>query len=120
MRRTMPQWKSLFPMEEKIISEIENIYIIGAGDHAKVIADIFVNTNLVVEHDNKIADHVHLSPNAVTGGTVVIGEGTHIGIGAIVKNNIYVAAGCQVGAGAVVVRDITVLGTYIGVPARRL
>lgn len=79
-----------------------------------------VNTCSVVEHDDRIGDYVHLSPNAALGGTVRIGEGTHIGIGATVKNNIEICEGCTVGAGAVVVKQITEKGTYVGVPAKRM
>lgn len=79
-----------------------------------------INTNAVVEHDNDIKDYVHISPGAMLGGTVQIGEQTHIGIGAAVKNNTAVCDTCVVGAGAVVVNDIKEIGTYIGVPARKI
>ena len=84
------------------------------GDHC------IVNTGAAVEHDNRLGDYVHISPNAALGGTVEIGAGTHIGIGSCVRNNIHICEDCTVGAGAAVVRDITVPGTYIGIPARRL
>ena len=79
-----------------------------------------INTGAVAEHDNRLGDYVHLSPNAALGGTVTVGSGTHIGIGACVRNNIRICEGCTVGAGAAVVRDITVPGTYVGIPAGRI
>lgn len=79
-----------------------------------------INTGAVAEHDNLLGDYVHLSPNAALGGTVTVGAGTHIGIGACVRNNIRICEGCTVGAGAAVVRDITVPGTYVGIPAGRI
>ena len=49
-----------------------------------------------------------------------MGECTHIGIGACVRNNVRICKDCTIGAGAAVVRDLSVSGTYIGIPARRL
>lgn len=77
-----------------------------------------INSCAVVEHDNILADYVHISPNTALGGTVHIGECAHIGIGATVKNNINVCSNCRIGAGAVVVKDIFAGGVYIGIPAR--
>jgi serine acetyltransferase len=36
------------------------------------------------------------------------------------NNNVNICSGCKIGAGAVVVRDITVPGTYVEIPARRI
>ena len=47
-----------------------------------------VNTAAVVEHENTLADFVHLSPGTALGGNVRVGEGSHVGIGACIKNNI--------------------------------
>lgn len=77
-----------------------------------------INTAAVVEHDNRLGDYVHISPNATLAGTVWIGNNTHIGIGATVKNNIRICENCIIGAGAVVVKNITRASTYIGIPAR--
>lgn len=79
-----------------------------------------VNTAAVVEHDNRIADFVHISVGARLSGTVTVGKATWIGVGAAVKNNTTICGGCMIGAGAVVVKDIEETGTYIGVPARRM
>ncbi len=79
-----------------------------------------VNTTAVVEHDNRIADFVHISVGAKLAGTVTVGEATMVGIGAVVRNNVSICGDCMVGAGAAVVKDITGPGTYAGVPARRL
>ena len=92
--------------------------VINAG--AAVGNHCIINTGAIVEHDNVLGDFVHISPNAALGGTVHVGEDTHIGIGACVRNNINICSGCTVGAGAAVVKDITVPGTYAGVPAGRI
>lgn len=79
-----------------------------------------INSGSVVEHDNRLGDYVHLSPNATLCGTVTVGENTHIGAGVTVKNNTNITADCVIGIGAAVVKDITEAGTYMGVPAKRV
>lgn len=79
-----------------------------------------VNSGSVVEHDNRLADFVHLSPNATLCGTVTVGENTHVGAGVTVKNNTNITADCVIGIGAAVVKDITESGIYCGVPAKRV
>ena len=79
-----------------------------------------INTAAIVEHDNKIADFVHLSPRSALAGNVTVGELTQVGIGAAVRQNISICGGCIIGAGAVVVKDICQEGIYAGVPAKKL
>lgn len=79
-----------------------------------------INTGSTLDHDNLIEDYVHISPGVHTAGTVKIGKGTWLGIGSRVSNNLNITSGCKVGAGAVVVKDIIEIGTYVGVPARKL
>ena len=91
---------------------------VNAG--AAVGQHCIINTGAVIEHDNRVDDYVHISPNAALGGTVMVGECSHVGIGACVRNNISICGGCIIGAGAAVVRNIEIPGTYVGIPARRL
>ncbi|MCP1126098.1 acetyltransferase [Bacillus sp. 3103sda1] len=79
-----------------------------------------INTGSTIDHDNVIGDYVHISPGAHLAGTVKVGRGTWLGIGSVVSNNVNITSSCKIGAGAVVVKDITELGTYVGVPSRRL
>lgn len=84
------------------------------GDHC------ILNTSCVVEHDNIIANYVHISPGAVLCGTVRVGENTHIGASVVVKNNITITNDVQIGCGGVVVKDIELSGTYVGIPVKEL
>ncbi len=79
-----------------------------------------INTGATVDHDNILADYVHVSPGVHTGGAVSIGRCTWLGIGSTVNHNITIACNCIVGAGAAVIRDIPEEGTYAGVPAKHL
>ena len=90
--------------------------VINSG--TKIRNHCIINTAGVIEHDNDIADYVHVSPNATLCGTVSVGANTHIGAAAVVKNNISICNDVVVGCGGCVVKDITVPGVYTGVPAR--
>lgn len=87
---------------------------------SKIGKGCIINTAATVDHDNKIADYVHISPGVHLAGMVEIGNKTWIGIGSVVSNNLTITGNCKIGAGAVVVKDITEPGTYVGVPARSI
>ena len=92
--------------------------VINTG--SKTGKGVIVNTAATVDHDNVLANYVHISPGAHLGGTVNVGPGTWIGIGAIVSNNIDICERCVVGAGAVVIQNIGVCGIYTGIPAKMM
>ena len=71
-----------------------------------------------MEHDNRIGDYVHLSPNATLCGTVTVGDLTHIGAGATVIQGMTIGSRSIIGAGATVVNDLAQDVTAVGVPAR--
>lgn len=79
-----------------------------------------INTGATIDHDNVIEDYVHISPGAHLAGTVRVGMSSWIGIGSMISNNVYIVSNCMIGAGTVVVKDITEIGTYVGVPARKI
>lgn len=81
---------------------------------------VIINTGATVDHDNRIADYAHVSVGAHLAGTVSVGMRTWIGAGAVVRNNIAICADVMVGAGATVIRNIEEIGTYVGVPARKI
>ncbi len=86
----------------------------------KIGKGCIINTGATLDHDNVIEDYVHISPGANFAGNVKVGKNSWICCGSVVSNNINICSSCIVGAGAVVVKDITEVGTYIGVPARQM
>lgn len=88
--------------------------------NAEIGQGVIVNTCSSIDHDCKIGNYSHVSVGAHLAGSVMVGQHTWIGIGAIVRNNISICDNCLIGAGAVVVKDITLSGTYIGIPAKRM
>jgi sugar O-acyltransferase (sialic acid O-acetyltransferase NeuD family) len=77
-----------------------------------------INTGASVDHDCKIHDFVHISPNATLCGNVSVGEGTWIGAGAIVIPGMKIGKWCIIGAGSVVTKDIPNHVLAIGNPCK--
>ena len=81
---------------------------------------VILNTGCSVDHDCIVEDYCHISVGSHLAGTVTVGKGTFVCAGATVINNISICESCTVGAGAVVVSDITEVGTYVGIPAKKI
>ncbi len=86
----------------------------------KISKSCIINTGATIDHDNVIEDYVHISPGVNLAGTVKVGKSSWLGIGSVVSNNVNIIGDCKLGAGTVVVKDIKEVGTYVGVPARRV
>lgn len=79
-----------------------------------------INTGAIVEHCCTTGDNVFIGPGVIMCGNVIIGDDSYAGAGAIFKPGVKVCPHCVIGAGAVVTKDITLPGTYVGAPARRI
>lgn len=86
----------------------------------KIGCGTIINTCSSVDHESRVGNYVHIAVGAHLCGNVSVGENSHIGAGSTIINNISICPDCIIGAGAVVNRDITVPGTYVGVPAHQL
>jgi len=92
--------------------------VVNSG--SKIGKGSIINTCSSVDHDCSIGDFTHVSVGAHIAGTVMIGERTFVGAGATVINNVHVCDNCIIGAGGVVINDITEMGTYVGVPVKKI
>lgn len=90
------------------------------NSYTKIGRGCIINTCSSVDHDCNIGDYVHVAVGAHICGTVNIGISTWIGAGSTVSNNIDISGNCKIGAGAVVIKNIEEVGTYVGVPAKKI
>lgn len=79
-----------------------------------------INSGAIIEHDCFVDDFVHISPRGVLCGTVNIGSRVWIGAGATIINNLKIGEEIVIGAGATVTKSLSIPGTYIGVPAKKI
>lgn len=87
---------------------------------AQIGRHYIINTGAVVEHDCKLADFIHVYPNASLAGNVSVGVGTHIGIGATVIQGIKIGQWATIGAGAVIIEDVPDFAVVVGVPGKTI
>ncbi|MFA3904801.1 acetyltransferase [Fusobacterium nucleatum] len=79
-----------------------------------------LNTSSVVEHDNKLGDYVHISPNATLCGGVNIENNSWIGAGSVVRQQIHIGKDVVVGANSIVVENIEDSCIVVGNPAKKI
>lgn len=82
-------------------------------------AHTIINTSVSIDHDCHVGDFCHLAPGCHIAGGVKIGNNVFCGIGASVTQYASISDDIVVGAGAAVTKDLTLPGTYVGLPAKR-
>lgn len=87
---------------------------------AEIGCNCILNTGVIVEHDCRIADHVHLAPRVTLGGGVTVESHALVGIGAIALPRARIGEDAIIGAGAVVLDLVPPGATAVGVPAKVL
>lgn len=78
------------------------------------------NLNTSISHDCTIGDYNTFSPGVRIAGNVTVGNHNFFGIGACVIEKVVIGDNVIVGAGAVVTTNLTLAGTYVGVPAKKI
>lgn len=77
-----------------------------------------LNTASIIEHDNKLKDYVHVSPNTILCGEVSINNRSWIGAGSVVKQQISIGENVIIGIGTIVIRDVKDNCTVVGNPGK--
>jgi UDP-perosamine 4-acetyltransferase len=88
------------------------------GTEASVDELAIINTNAIVEHDNRIGKAAHIAPGCALGGTVKVGALALVGVGSAVRPGIAIGERAIVGAGSAVVSDVPAGAVAAGVPAK--
>ena len=78
------------------------------------------NWNSTVGHDTVIGSYNVVNPGSSISGHVKIGDTCLLGTGCRVLENLTLCSDLTIGAGAIVTKSIATVGTYVGVPARKL
>tara|TARA_R110002126_G_C10488035_1_gene502893 strand:+ start:5736 stop:6404 length:669 start_codon:yes stop_codon:yes gene_type:complete len=100
---------------------VGSIVLEGAAINANAFIgeNVIVNTGAIIEHDAYVGSHSHVSTGAIVNGGVKVGENCMIGSGAIILQAIEIVANTTIAAGSVVTKNITIAGTWVGIPAIR-
>lgn len=79
-----------------------------------------INLACTVGHDTTVGNYVTLSPGVNISGYVNLGNQVFLGTGSSILERINICDETVIGAGATVVQDITLPGTYVGTPAKKM
>ncbi|MFD2091853.1 acetyltransferase [Blastococcus deserti] len=103
---------------------------VGAGTvlHAGVVLTaavrvgrhVAVMPQVVLTHDDVVADHATFGAGVRLAGRVTVGDAAYLGSGALVREGRRVGAGAVVGMGSTVLHDVPAGEVWAGSPARRL
>lgn len=83
-------------------------------------AHVAVMPQVVLTHDNRVADYVTLAAGVRLGGGAVLRTGAYLGSAALLRQAVTVGEWSLVGMGSVVLRDVPPGEVWVGNPARRL
>jgi len=78
------------------------------------------NWNCTVGHDVVIGSFNVINPSSSVSGHVRMGDACLLGTGCRILERLALSSDLAIGAGAVVTKSISEVGTYVGVPARRV
>jgi sugar O-acyltransferase (sialic acid O-acetyltransferase NeuD family) len=92
--------------------------MVAVHSRSSVGRNVCVYTGSTIDHDNRIEDHVFISPGVHTAGEATIESGAYLGPGVIVTSGCRVGRDSIIGAGAVVLSDIPPRSVAFGAPAR--
>jgi sugar O-acyltransferase (sialic acid O-acetyltransferase NeuD family) len=79
-----------------------------------------INTKALIEHEAEIGHFCHISTSSCVNGQATIKERCFIGSNTIIANNKSIISDTIVSAGSQVLIDLTLSGTYIGNPLKRI
>lgn len=88
--------------------------------NAKLGKCCMIHPNAIVEHDCIVGDFVSFATGAIMAAGTKIGTNCILSVGAIAVAHKTICDNVFVGAGSVIINDVTVEGTYFGIPARRI
>ena len=80
--------------------------------------NVIINTGAIVDHENQIEDHVHISSGCSLAGRVTVKKSALVGIGSVVRENVTIGENVIIGPGSVVLEDIPDIVVASGTPAK--
>lgn len=87
---------------------------------ASICKHWIINTDAIIEHDDKIGKFTYFTSGVTIGGATKIGDLCLVGMNSTVRNNIHVTSGVMIGMGELVTRSIEEPGKYTGIPAKNI
>lgn len=104
--------------------EIGDGSFIGANSilttNIKIGKHAILNRGNQIGHDCIIGNYFSAMPGAIVSGNVHIGNRVYLGTNSTIIEKKFLTHDIKLGANAVVTKDIISIGTYVGVPAKKI
>jgi len=81
---------------------------------------VHLNLQTTIGHDCKIGDYFTTAPGVKISGNCVIGDRVYFGTNSSVREKITICDDVTIGLNGGVVKNINELGTYVGVPVKKI
>jgi sugar O-acyltransferase (sialic acid O-acetyltransferase NeuD family) len=81
---------------------------------------VHINLDVTIGHDSFIGNFTTISPGVHVSGKVTIYSNCFIGTGANILEDLSIISNAIIGSGAVVTKSINEIGTYVGIPAKKI
>ena len=120
------KWATLIDPDARVYrdAEVGEGSVICGGSilaiNAKVRKHVVMNLNCTLGHDSIVNDYSVINPGVNVSGKVQIGQCVDLGTGTKIIQGHSICDDVTVGAGGVVVKDINEIGTYVGVPVKKI
>lgn len=118
-----------FIHETAIVSQFYGMSL-GEGSFIGAHSIITTNTKLGkhtllnrgnhIGHDSVIGDYFSAMPGAIISGNTTIGNNVYMGTNSSIREKINITDNVTIGLNSGVIKDITLGGTYVGTPAKKI
>lgn len=88
--------------------------------NVKIGNHCILNRHNQIGHDCVIGDFFSAMPGSIVSGNVTIGDSVYLGNNCSIKQNLSITSEVTIGMNSAVVKNITLPGTYVGVPTKKL
>lgn len=102
---------------EKGVFVAHNVFL---GPMSQIGRGTIINTGSIIEHETKIGRYCHVASGSTLCGRCNIQDEVLIGAGSVVIDKIIICSHVIIGANSTVIEDITIPGTYVGSPAKKV
>jgi len=127
---------STLPKKTKYFTFIHNYAFVG--DNVLIGEGSFIGVNSIVTnnvsigkhtilnrgnhigHDTILGDYVSLMPGSIVSGNCLLRNCIYIGTNASIREKLTICDNVIIGLNCGVVKDITEMGTYVGLPAKKI
>ena len=90
------------------------------GPMSQIGCGSIINTGSIIEHETRIGKYCHVASGSTICGRCNIQDEVLVGAGSVVIDKVNICSNVIIGANSTVIKDITIPGTYVGSPAKKV